>query len=349
LVHTSADQAGIPAVHVPSDDVGLRVVTDHVDILGQALVIVDHLYPRGHHLISILVCCQLGLAIDDTLQLHPGNLLVDGLEGDPEGSLRHTGEGVLGRAEEISLGEVDGDALRDGILGARAEDTILGLEEIHDDLEISGVVTRVGEDQDGIDLDLVEVAGVGRGALLGGEELLQGGDGGVPGVDVVGHDDILEAVLLGDLAALVLLATDDQDSVVVLSQRRHGGVRLDELLGGDGRAEDLGELGAASRFWLAGSVGEEDVGDLDAELIVPVQDLEGAAAFGDQAVTVDEDTINVEGKGHVLGGARLDSRHVLDLGRKDLPAGLDGRHPRSRGAAICQGDGGEARLARLAS
>lgn len=33
LEHTSADQASVPTVVVTSDDVGGRVVTDHVDVL----------------------------------------------------------------------------------------------------------------------------------------------------------------------------------------------------------------------------------------------------------------------------------------------------------------------------
>ena len=70
--------------------------------------------------------------------------------------------------------------------------------------------------------------------------------------------------------------------------------------------EDLGELSAACGFRLAGTVGEEDMGDFDAEFIVAVKDLEGALAFWDQTITVDEDTVNVKGECHVFCSGGLD-------------------------------------------
>lgn len=101
----------------------------------------------------------------------------------------------------------------------------------------------------------------------------------------------MEAVLFGDFAALVSLAADDKDGLVVLGQSAHGGVRLDELVGGDGVLEDLGELLASGGLRLARAVGEENVGNLDAELIVSIQDLENTLALGNEAVTVDESTL----------------------------------------------------------
>ena len=50
-------------------------------------------------------------------------------------------------------------------------------------------------------------------------------------------------------------------------------------------------------MWGKGHV--QDVRDLDAELVLAVEDLESLAALWDQAVTVDQDTIDVEGKGEV--------------------------------------------------
>lgn len=308
----------------------------------------DGIHPRAHHLVGVLVRRQLGLAVHDTLQLGPGDGLVDGLEGDAEGSLRHAGDGVLGGAEDVALGEVDGDAVLEGVLGLGAEHAVLGEEEINHDLEIGGVVARVGEDEDGVELDLAEVAGSGGGALLVGEELLERRDLGVGGVDVVGDHDVLEAVQLGDLAALVLLASDDEDRIVVLGQGGHGGVGLDELLGGDGDAEDLGQLVAALALDLATAVGEEDVGDLDAELVVAVQDLQGAAALGDETVSVHEDSVNVKGECHVLCRGGLDGRHVLQLRGNDFPRWLDGGHARAdvgRGHGILDVDArGQPRL-----
>jgi hypothetical protein len=330
LEYTGADQASVPAVHVSADDVGGWVVTDHVDVLGQALVVVDRVHPAGNDLVGVLVGCEFGLAVDDTLEIDTGQCLVHGLEADTEGTLGHTGKGVLGRAEQISLGEVDGDALRDGVLGLGVEAAVLRLEQVHDDLHVSSVVARVGEYHDGVDVALGEVAGVGGLAFLLGEDSVRG-DGGVPGDDVVGDNDVLEAVLLGDLAALVALTTYDEDSLVVLGQSTHGSMRLDELLSGDGVVEDLGELLATGRLRLTRAVGEEDVGDLDAELVVSVENLKDTLALGNQAVTVNKNTVNVEDKGHVLRSVDLFALHILNLGSDDVARWLDSRHAGSLG------------------
>ena len=98
-------------------------------------------------------------------------------------------------------------------------------------MEIGGVVSGVGEDEDGVDGYFAEITWCGCRALFGGEVFSERGDGALRGVDVVGDDDVFEAVLLGDFTALVVLSSDDQDGLVVLGQCGHGGVRLDELLG----------------------------------------------------------------------------------------------------------------------
>lgn len=336
LEDTSADKASVPAVHVTTDNVGSRVVTDHVDVGGQLLVVVDSLHPAGDDLVGVLVGSQFGLAVDDTLEFDAGERLVHGLETNAEGALGHAGEWVLGGAQHVALGEVDGDALGDGVLGAGSELAVLGLEEVHDDLDVGGVVTAVGEDHDGFDVDLAEVAGTGSLALLIGEDAVWG-DGGVPGDDVVGDDNVLEAVLLGNLTALVALTTDDEDGLVVLGQGTHGSVRLDELLGRDGVVEDLGELVDTSLLGLTGTVGKEDVGDFDAKLVVSVQDLEDALTLGNQTVTVDEDTVNVEDECHVLGGADLLASEILKLGSDDVARWLDRGHARADSSTTAVG------------
>ena len=333
LEDTSADQASVPAVHVTTDDVGGWVVTDHVDVRRKLLLVVDGLHPAGNDLVGVLVGSQLGLTVDDTLELNTSERLVHGLETNAEGTLGHAGERVLGGAEHVTLREVDGDALGDGVLGPSAETTVLGLEEIHDDLDVSGVVTAVREDHDSFDVGLAEVAGAGSLALLLGEDTV-GSNGGVPGNDVVGDDNVLEAILLSDLTALVSLTTDNKNSLVVLSQGTHGSVRLDELLGGDGVVEDLGELVDTSLLRLTGTVGEEDVWDLDAELVVSVQDLEDALTLRDETVTVDEDTINVEDESHVLGSVDLLASQVLKLSSDDITRWLDGGHARALGSTV---------------
>lgn len=255
LEDTGAHQARVPAVHVAADDVRGRVVADHVDVLGQPLLAVQLVHPAGHDLVGVLVRGQLGLAVHDTLQVDAGQGAVHGLEADAEGSLGHAGGGVLRGAQKVTLGEVDGDALGDGVLGPGVEAAVLGLQQVHDNLHVSRVVAAVAEDEDGLDVDLGEVPGA-RGGPLSVSEDPVGGDGRVPADNVVGHDNVLEAVLLRDLAALVALATDDQDGLVVLGQGRHGCVGLDELVGVDGLAEDLAELLAAGLLGLARTVGK---------------------------------------------------------------------------------------------
>jgi len=233
LVDASAHEARVPAVHVPADDVGLGVVADHVDVGGQLLVIVDLLHPAGDDFVGVLVRGELGLAVDDALEVDARERLVHGLEADAEGSLRHAREGVLRGAQQVALREVDGDALADGVLGHGAEPPVLAAEKVHDDLHVGRVVAAVGEDHDGVDVRLGEVAGARRLALLLGEDAVRS-DGRVPRDDVVGHDNVLEAVFFGNFAALVAFAADDQDGLVVLGQSTHGRVGLDELVGGNG-------------------------------------------------------------------------------------------------------------------
>lgn len=258
LEDTGAHQTGVPAVHVAADDVRGRVVADHVDVLGQPLLAVQLVHPARHDLVCVLVRGQLGLAVHDTLQVDAGQGLVHGLEADAERALRHARGGVLRGAQQISLGEVDGDTLGDGVLGPGVETAVLGLQQVHDDLHVSRVVAAVTEDENGLDVDLGEVTG-SRGGPLGVGEDPVGGDGRVPGNNVVRHDDVLEAVLLSDLAALVALTTHDDDGLVVLGQGGHGCVRLDELVGVDGLAEDLGELLATGQLGLARTVCEAAV------------------------------------------------------------------------------------------
>jgi hypothetical protein len=82
-------------------------------------------------------------------------------------------------------------------------------------------------------------------------------------------------------------------------------VRLDELVRRDGRAENLGKLRAASEFRLARTVGKEDVRNLDAEFVVAVKDLKYTLSLRDQAVTVDQDTVDIENESHVLSSSHL--------------------------------------------
>jgi len=112
---------------------------------------------------------------------------------------------------------------------------------------------------------------------------------------------------------------------------------LDELLGRDRVVEDLGELFDTGLLGLTRTVGKEDVGDLDAELVVAVQDLKNALTLGDEAVTVDKDTVNVEDEGHVLGGTNLLASEILELSSDDVAGWLDRGHARALGSTTAIG------------
>ena len=65
--------------------------------------------------------------------------------------------------------------------------------------------------------------------------------------------------------------------------------------------KNTGQLLCPRQLGLARAVGEEDVRDFDAKLVVAVQDIKHLLAFGDQPVTVDQDTVDVKDKRHILG------------------------------------------------
>ena len=231
LEHTGADEASVPAVHVTTDDIGSGVVTDHVDVLGKFVLIVDLLHPCANDLISVGVGGAFRLAVDDTLKVNAGKRLVDGFDTDTEGTESQTGGSlVVGREDKVTLGEVDGDTVGDGVLGAGQELAVVSKKKINDELHISSIVAGVSEDEDGVELDLGEVARPGLGALLFGE-CPPGRDSRIPGEDVLGVDNVLEAVVLGRSTDLQTLTTDDKDGFVVFGQSLHGSVGLDKLVG----------------------------------------------------------------------------------------------------------------------
>jgi hypothetical protein len=157
---------------------------------------------------------------------------------------------------------------------------VRGAEEVHDYLQICCVVAGVGEDEDGVDVELREVAWVCVGEFLWGE-LFEKRDGRVLGYDVMGDDDVLEAVGGGDGFAFVSFAADDEDGAVVFFECLHGGMGLDELIGRDGCAgvEDLAKLTAAIGFEVTAAVCQEYVWNSDSQTVVAVVDLEGTMAF----------------------------------------------------------------------
>jgi DNA topoisomerase IB len=56
------------------------------------------------------------------------------------------------------------------------------------------------------------------------------------------------------------------------------------------------------------------------KFVVTVQHLQGITTLLDRVVTVNQDTIDIEGKGHVLHSSHLLRGHVLHLGGHDIPS-----------------------------
>jgi len=77
------------------------------------------------------------------------------------------------------------------------------------------------------------------------------------------------------------------------------------------------------------------VRDLDAELVVSVQNLKNPLSFWDKSVSVHKNSVDIECKSHILCGGGCYVRHILHLGGEDVPGWLDGGHPWSVWSAIC--------------
>lgn len=180
-------------------------------------------------------------------------------------------------------------------LAAGSEATTLGHGEIQHDLDIASPISGVGKDEDGVDDNVLKVAGAGVGVLLI-SQLAEGSGSGVVLDDIARGDDILESVTLSDEAAFLALTTDNKNGAVLLGHLAHGSVATDELARLDIVIELLREVAAALLLGLATTVGEEDVWDLDAVFVVAIQDLHGLDGFRDGLSAADEDAIDIKGK-----------------------------------------------------
>lgn len=155
------------------------------------------------------------------------------------------------------MGEVDRGALIEGFR-AGTNASVFGHGEVEDDLLVSGPIAAVCEDEDGIDVDVGEVAGA-RVFKFFVRQLPEGSGVLVVLDDVAGGRDVLEAVSLRDLPALLSLAADDQDSLVFLRHFPHWRVAADELAGGDLHVELPTQIQTSFLLRLASTVGHEDV------------------------------------------------------------------------------------------
>jgi len=269
LVYTGLDEDGVPVLIsdlvelVGSTDIRLRSVTDEVDSVRRSVNTVSDLAPMLQKTSSELECANLGLAKGNGLQVLTSDGLVHGLEGDTKSSHAETGVFVGSRPDDIVVREEDWGTLLKS-LRAGAEDTALGHEKIQDDLLVTGPVTAVGEDEDGLDLDVGEVASTRVLQLLLGH----GAERRCVGVvldDVSGGDDVLEAIALSDLATLVTFTTDDENGVVLVGHLLHGCVTANKLTRRDFNVKLFAELNASLLLSLATTVCKENVGTVGSQ------------------------------------------------------------------------------------
>jgi hypothetical protein len=164
---------------------------------------------------------------------------------------------MSGRPDNIVVGEVEGRALVKS-LASGAETATLGHGDIKHDLNITGPVSRVGKNEDGIDDDVGEVT-LTRVGMLFGSELAERGGGRVVLNNVARGNNVLETIALGNVTALLTLTTDDENGAVLLSHLAHRSVSADELTRLDVALKLSGEVAAAFLFGLAATVGQENV------------------------------------------------------------------------------------------
>src|SRR6478752_6329264 len=134
---------------------------------------------------------------------------------------------VCSRPDNIVMREVEVGAFVVG-LTAGTQTATLGHSNVEHDLNVSSPIARVGEDKDSVDDNVREVSLTGVGMLLSGK-LAEGSSSGVVLDDITRCDNILEAIALSNMSALLALTTDDKDGAVLLSHLPHGSVAADEL------------------------------------------------------------------------------------------------------------------------
>ena len=153
---------------------------------------------------------------------------------------------------------------------AGAEAATLGHGNVEHDLDVTGPVARVGEDKNGVNDNVGKVSLTGVGVLLR-SELAEGSGSRVVLDNIARGDNILEAVALSDVAALLTLTTDNKDGTVLLSHLPHGSVTADELTRLDVALKLTGKVTASLLFSFTTTVGEEDVRPIRGVLVYKVQ------------------------------------------------------------------------------
>ena len=265
LVDTSLDEDAVPLVigllvdSVGAADITLRSVTDKVHGGWGSLETVLILAPLAHQARSELKGRDLRLAEGVGVQdaLAAGEVLEGDLEHAAESTHAEADVLVGSRPDDVVVGEVECGTLVEG-LAPGSELTTLRHGDVEHDLDITSPVAGIRKDEDSVDGNIVEVSLTRVGMLLG-SELAEGSSGRVVLDNIAGSDDVLEAVALSDVSALLALAANDENGAVRLSHLAHGSVAADELAGFDVALELAGEVTAALLFGLAAAVCEEDV------------------------------------------------------------------------------------------
>lgn len=265
LVDAGLDQNTVPVIvgnlvdSVGASNVTLGSVTNKVNSVGRSNKAVLSLSPLTHQTGSKLKGRHLRLAesmgVQDTIAT--SEVLESNLEHTTEGTHSKTNVLVSSGPNNIVMGEVEGRTLVVG-LATGAEAATLGHGNVEHDLNITSPVARVGEDEDGVNDNVCEIAVSGVAALLV-SELAERSGGSVVLDNVTRGHDILEAVALSNMAALLTLASDNKHGSVLLSHLSHGSVATDELTRLDIALELAGEIIASLLFSLTTTVGEEDV------------------------------------------------------------------------------------------
>jgi hypothetical protein len=172
LVDTSLDEDRVPVglvgvlvELVGATDVRLGSVADKVDSRGGLVDTVSILAPALEQACGEFKGADLGLAVGSRLELLAGDGLVHGLEGHAEGAHANAGQVVRSAPNDVVVGEEDWWALIK-VLRSRAETAVLGHQQVENDLLVRRPVARVGKDEDGLNVDLGEVASAGVLVLL---------------------------------------------------------------------------------------------------------------------------------------------------------------------------------------
>ncbi|KAI6768239.1 hypothetical protein HG530_006248 [Fusarium avenaceum] len=265
LVNTSLDKDAVPVVignlvdSVGTLNVTLRSVTDEVDSVWGSNKAMLSLSPLSHQARSKLKGRNLrlaeGVGMKDTVA--SSEVLEGNLEHTAEGSHTETDVLVSSRPNNIVVREIEWWALIVG-LAAGAETATLGHSNIEHNLDIASPVARIGKYKHSVDDNICKVSFARVGMLLRSELAERSGSSVVLNNVTRGHD-VLEAIALSDVSALLAFTTDNKDGAILLSHLPHGSVATDELARLDVAVKLAGEITTSLLFGLTTTVGKENV------------------------------------------------------------------------------------------